>query len=107
MKKKYILILFIYNSFTSFSQSGCVIDISSNNSTISVFTSNNGNIYSWGLNDSQQVGNGSNVKIIATPWIRPKTPVFSVITHGNISSAGLTTNGKIYGWGDNLSLIHI
>lgn len=102
MKKKYILLFFILNSFTSFSQSGCVTDISNNYSTISVFTSNNGNIYSWGLNDNNQVGNGSNAKVITTPWLRPKALDFSVINHCIISSAGLTTNGKIYTWGDNI-----
>src|SRR5690606_21460011 len=48
-----------------------------------------------------QIGKGD-TQTQNTPWLRPETPSFISISHGNISSSGLTEDGKIYTWGTNL-----
>lgn len=79
----------------------CVTDISITFRTVSIFTSDN-KVYTWGLNDFGQVGNGTTqAQDAPNIYLRPSIPDFSTISHGFISSAGLTKDGKIYTWGTN------
>lgn len=99
MKNNYILYLFALSFNFVYSQPDCVIDISVRYSTISIFT-NSGKIYSYGLNDYGQVGNGTNINQTA-PFQRTETNSFVSISHGWFHSAAMTSEKKIYTWGRN------
>ena len=103
----YSLILFIFCCLDASSQSNpylqgnqCVTDISVTNRTASIFTVD-GKVYTWGNNQFGQIGNGNAQTTTSVPYIRPSIPNFGAISHGFISSTGLTKEGKIYTWGTN------
>lgn len=108
MTKKYIFLIIIFcfirlnaqiNSY--YQGNKCVTDISITYRTVSIFTSDN-KVYTWGSNNFGQVGNGNNqAQDAPNIYLRPSNPDFSIISHGYISSAGLTKDGKIYTWGTN------
>ncbi len=108
MKKNYVILLIISSFLRLNAQTNpylqgnqCVTNISVTTQTASIFTSD-GKIYTWGLNNFGQAGNGT-TQTQNIPWLRPATPDFATISHGYISSAGLTKDGKIYTWGTNLT----
>lgn len=104
MRKIYSFLVLFFVSFVTYSQEDyCVTDISFKSGTISIFTSD-GKIYTWGDNQFGQIGNGT-TEFQGAPdyYLRPETPEFVSISHGHISSTGLTSDGKIYTWGTNLT----
>src|SRR5690606_16928853 len=102
MKKIYFSLLLFCVSLVTYSQEDyCVTDISFKSGTISIFTSD-GKVYTWGDNQYGQIGNGT-TGFQGAPdyYLRPETPKFVSISHGKISSSGLTADGEIYTWGTN------
>ncbi|RRA89299.1 T9SS type A sorting domain-containing protein [Paenimyroides viscosum] len=107
MKKKYTTLIIIFSFLGLHAQTNpyyqgdkCVTDISVDFRTASIFTID-GKVYTLGLNNLGQVGNG-NTQPISVPYTRPSIPDFATISHGSLSSAGFTKDGKIYTWGNNI-----
>ncbi len=82
--------------------SGKVKDIVSGPYTVFVITEE-GKLYSWGLNNNDQVGNGTDTDIQTTPYninILSKK-VISVGYNASDSVFAITEDGYLYGWGYN------
>ncbi|MCI5604802.1 MAG: hypothetical protein MR413_04020, partial [Clostridia bacterium] len=67
---------------------------------------NDGHVYSWGLNRNAQLGNGfkytgTNPSYVLTA---PETPLTNIkyVAAGNFSSYAITEDGVVYSWGLNL-----
>ena len=67
---------------------------------ISMAISNEGKIYSWGMNDLGQLGNGNtNSLLVPTPISITGNPEFDEISVGGYHTLVLDTEGNIWSWG--------
>ena len=68
-----------------------------------------GDLYTWGRDDTGQVGNGSPTANVTTPWQLnggtgsgiPDTTKFKTIATGNFHSMAIDEAGNLYTWGQN------
>ncbi|MFG2111450.1 Ig-like domain repeat protein [Streptomyces sp. NPDC048718] len=60
-----------------------------------------GRVFAWGLNSSGQVGDGTTTDRHSPVQILPAGPGIAAITAGAIHSLLMTTDGRVYAWGDN------
>lgn len=59
-------------------------------------------VYTWGLNSSGQIGNGTRSNI-AVPYLVhiPGSPVISGLSASYVNTAAVTNDGSVWIWGDN------
>jgi alpha-tubulin suppressor-like RCC1 family protein len=69
----------------------------------SMALSSDGHVYTWGYNNVGQLGNGSTVLGAGTPVEAslPADAVVTAISAGYAHDMALTSDGKVYAWGDN------
>lgn len=60
-----------------------------------------GKLYAWGANYYGQLGDGTNIQRNSPVPIRHNDLTFSIVSSGIDHSIGITTDGKLYTWGDN------
>lgn len=63
--------------------------------------STEGELYSWGLNDNGQLGNGNTTDFITQQLITVSGVTFTSIACGSSHSMALTSEGQLYTWGYN------
>jgi alpha-tubulin suppressor-like RCC1 family protein len=62
----------------------------------------NGSVIAWGLNADGELGAGSSARRSLTPLAVKGLPAdISAISSGNLFGDALTSNGKVYDWGNN------
>ncbi|MEU7023836.1 Ig-like domain repeat protein [Streptomyces sp. NPDC046203] len=60
-----------------------------------------GSVYAWGLNGSGQLGDGTTTDRHTPVQILPAGSGIAALTAGAIHSLLMTTDGRVYAWGDN------
>jgi len=75
-----------------------------NNFTVAL--TNRGRVFAWGLNSKGQLGDGTTInqvipKLISFDVLAINESIYQVEA-GERHSLAVTTNGRVYGWGDNL-----
>jgi alpha-tubulin suppressor-like RCC1 family protein len=62
-----------------------------------------GKVYTWGFNNVGQLGNGTTVATasLPTPASLPTGSIATAISAGYAHDLALTSDGKVYAWGDN------
>jgi alpha-tubulin suppressor-like RCC1 family protein len=63
----------------------------------------NGRAWSWGINNTGQLGDNSFVSKLTPVSILGAVKTFCRISAGNSSSLAIDKNGRIWGWGNNVS----
>jgi alpha-tubulin suppressor-like RCC1 family protein len=59
-----------------------------------------GSLWSWGTNQSYQLGNGSRgLRLAPAPFRAPGGVTFASLATGSQTSYGLATTGQVYAWG--------
>lgn len=100
MKKVYIILLISIAINTNAQSITCISDIYNGSLyTISIRTTE-GEIYSWGNNDSGQI-NSNTSPIVTNPQLVNNENVYSTIEHLPEHTVALTNSGAIYTWGRN------
>jgi alpha-tubulin suppressor-like RCC1 family protein len=61
----------------------------------------NGQLYAWGSNSSGQIGNGSSIGDVVTPFQVPSTLPWITASAGSSFSLGIKANGSLWTWGEN------
>ena len=62
----------------------------------------NGTIWSWGLNDSGQLGNGTQAdSSLPVPATIPTGSAFTMVSAGRSHTVALRNDGTVYTWGEN------
>ena len=71
--------------------------------SLSLAMGSDGNLYSWGLNDSGQLGRSTTITPADRPGlVTPPTGVhFTQFTAGYSQSLAIGSDGNLYSWGDN------
>ncbi|BDR53521.1 hypothetical protein KIM372_14280 [Bombiscardovia nodaiensis] len=60
-----------------------------------------GSLYMWGLNANGVYGNGSSANSLVPTKVFPSGPTFASISAGYMHMMGLTSDGRLFTWGDN------
>lgn len=99
MKHNYLFYFCLLQSGFVFSQPNCVVDISTSDFTISIFTES-GKVYTYGENNYGQVGNGNNINQ-TSPFLRTDSKSFKSISHSSTHTVALVHDNQVYAWGAN------
>lgn len=67
----------------------------------SLAISSTGALFSWGLNDNYQLGNGTNISSL-TPTQIGLGPIWTDVACGDYHSLALNSVGEVYAWGRNV-----